>query len=559
MLIARHAGALSFAIVSLGLAVAAGCTLIAPTTAAQCHSQKDCLSLGPDFADTTCSADRLCVKKSSDERACTTNQECIQKNGGAPFTCRKSDNKCVALTSAYCPKVFADQEDLLDDNTIFVGMSTPLNPDGQEAEMAAELARFEIKRAGGLPPAVDGGPRRYLGIVACNAEQTSTAISQTFYKFLSENVQIPYAISGFATPDTIPAATHFIAHDILMTTQNSTTAVTTLDDQDLVFRLGFSDALTLRAQAPFLKSYLENQIRTEFSLAPADPVRVIILKHATDYGDQLEELRNSLSFNGKNFVDNLSAGNLEVVEFGGINDPVAYPNPDAERAKAVAETLKFKPHIVLIITSPPIISLTWLDISRQWPAGALRPYFIAGFPTMAPFMPPAMAQFPNEEARKKFFAMRSLPLDFNNDDFEKWKSRLIVKFPALVGQAIGTSQAVIYDGVYMFAYSLTAIKNAPINGHELSRGLRRVADASGGLTINWGTDDYSKAIATLSSGGSISYRGPIGSYGFDAAGDHPGNPEVFCFGPPPSRLPVSSGYSFDTRTQSSVGSVTNCN
>lgn len=540
-------------------AASGACTAIVDGGATQCRSQADCLAKGPEFAETTCNEQRVCVKITTDERACTTNQECIDKNGGAPFTCRKSDGKCASLLSTFCPRVFADKEDLVDDNTVYIGHTSPANPDGQQAEAAVELARSEIKRSGGLAPATAGGPRRPLAIVACNAELINSSVSEVMFKHLSETVQVPYAISGFVTPDAIPAANHFAARDILMTTQNQTTALATLQDKDLVFRLGFSDAQTLGAQAPFLRDYLEARIRTEFGLAASDPVKVIILKHANDYNDQLEALRSTLRVNNMSFTENLQAGNLQIVGYGGFEDPISFPNPDAERAKAVAATVAFKPHLVLITTSPPIVALTWTDIQRQWQGGdATRPFIISGFPTMAPFMPPQMAAFPNETARKRFFAMRTLPFDFKQEDFDLWLSRLLVKSPELVGQPIGTTAPIIYDGVYMFAYSLAAIGNAPVRGPELSRGLRRVANASGGQPVRWGPEDFSKAETALAAGGSVSYVGPIGSYGFDPQGEHPGNPEVFCFGPPPTRTPKSSGYSYDVRTSTSVGSVTKC-
>lgn len=552
----KTAGAASCLTIACALVA---CTAIVDPSATQCRSQQDCLSRGPEFAETTCTVDRVCVKIVTDARACRTNQECIDKNGGAPYTCRKSDGKCAPLLSTFCPRIMADKEDLVDDNTVYIGHTSPANPDGQQAEAAAELARSEIKRAGNMPPATPGGPRRPLAIIACNAELIAPGVSETMFKHLSETVQVPYAISGFVTPDAIPAANHFSQRDILMTTQNQATALTTFADKDLVFRLGFSDDVTLSAQAPFLRDYLEAKMRADFGLSPTDPVKVIILTHTTDYNDQLEALRQSLRVNNLSFTENQQAGNLQVVTYGGFEDPISFPNPDAERAKAVSAAVKFKPHLVLITTSPPIVALTWTDLQRQWQgADNTRPYVIGGFPTMAPFMPPAMAQFPNETARKRFFAMRTLPFDFNPADFETWISRLFVKSPELVGQPIGTTAPIIYDGVYMFAYSLAAIGNSPVKGPELSRGLRKVADASGGIEIKWGPEDYSKAEAALSAGNSIAYKGPIGSYGWDAKGDHPGNPDVFCFGPPPTRTPKSSGYSYDIRTQKSVGTVTNC-
>ncbi len=536
---------------------ASGCLAIAEVTAAQCHSQRDCLGLGPEFADTTCSTEGVCMKIVTDSRSCQTNQECIDKNGGAPYTCRHSDKKCVNLLSTECPRLYIDKEDLVNDNTIFIGMTSPANPDGQQAEAGAELARKEIKILNGMPPITPDGPRRPLGIVACNAELTSPGITEAMYTHLSEDVQVPYAIAGFTSQDSIPAATHFIKHNILMTTQNQVTALSKLADNDLVFRLGFSDDQTLSAQAPFLKDYLEARIRTDFALTATDPIRIMILKNASDYNEQLEKLRTTLVFNqGKSFDQNLTDGNLKVVNYGGIGDPINFPNPDGERGNAVAAAKNYKPHLVLIVSNPPVVALTWLDLMRQWPvAQQPLPFVIAGFPTMAPFMPPVMAQFPSDEARRKFFAMRSLPVDFKKEEFDNWISKLQTKFPELVGQPIGTTAPIIYDGVYMFAYALTAIQDAAIDGTSLARGLRKVAGATGGLSVHWGPDDFGKATAALKAGNDISYVGPIGSYGFDPAGDHFGNPEVFCFGKAPTRLPQSSGYSYSPKTNASVGTV----
>src|SRR5688500_2447577 len=79
-----------------------GCAVSTVEDSTQCRSQADCLAKGPEFADTTCTKARVCEKIAIVAASCTTNAECIDRNGGAAFTCRKSDSKCVSLTTPQC-------------------------------------------------------------------------------------------------------------------------------------------------------------------------------------------------------------------------------------------------------------------------------------------------------------------------------------------------------------------------------------------------------------------------------------------------------------------------
>ena len=65
------------------ISLGGACSAIVDATATQCRSQQDCLGRGPEFVDTTCSAERVCVKIEAAVQACKTNQECVDQNGGA--------------------------------------------------------------------------------------------------------------------------------------------------------------------------------------------------------------------------------------------------------------------------------------------------------------------------------------------------------------------------------------------------------------------------------------------------------------------------------------------
>src|SRR4051812_2374028 len=85
--------AVVFAIVAIG--GAQGCSVVTNETAVQCTSEKECLDLGPEFANTTCDAVTKTCKKVEAPVECNTNAECGQK---APNSiCRKRDHKCVQV------------------------------------------------------------------------------------------------------------------------------------------------------------------------------------------------------------------------------------------------------------------------------------------------------------------------------------------------------------------------------------------------------------------------------------------------------------------------------
>ena len=107
----------------------------------------------------------------------------------------------------------------------------------------------------------------------------------------------------------------------------------------------------------------------------------------------------------------------------------------------------------------------------------------------------------------------------------------------------------------MFAYALAVIKNAPVKGPELARGLRKVATQ--GSIGEGGPLDYSKGLALIAGGTNVQYFGVAGSYIFDAQGDHDLVSEMVCMTAKGGRADKNRvlGWTYDPRTNVSRGVV----
>lgn len=561
---------------------AVACTLATDATSTQCRSQADCLSRGPEFADTTCTAARVCEKIAYPDKACTKNQECIDQNGGAPYTCRRSDGKCVSLLSANCQTLFADKEDLIDDNLVVIGATLPFDENGRQANFAIELARKEIKRAGGLAAATPGGPRRPLGIVTCTGEHSSLASGLAMFGHMADDLQVPYVLGPFTSQLMSRGLDIFISRGVLATTQNSMIEIGTVADNDLVFRVNFGDDLFVKTLNAFIPSFIEPAVRndeycannpsppnppcTPFNLAPGEPLRIGLMATVDQPGQAVTaSIGQNIRFNGKSVTENLADGNFAIFNVGNPADPIGHPSPEAERNVGISQAIAFKPHLVMYVGTPIDANvlggdLGWLSLNRAWPTGPgapPRPYgamVIAGW--VGPVIPlVGQSGALGPESRRKFFGTRGLAYGWNPAEFGQWVQGLKLQFPEAAGATVVPLAAMSYDRVYEFAYALAAIGNAPVKGSELSVGLRKIAGTGGGKVIKWGPAQYSEALAEIAAGKNIEYVAVDGKVNFDAQGLRPGFGDVYCV-PLRSGMiqgPQPSGFNYDPQLDKVIG------
>lgn len=552
MLITRRALS-TLTILVLGV-VPGACALSTNSTSSQCHSQQDCLSRGPEFADTTCSPERVCVKLAVQGRACNTHRECADRNGGAPFIC-SADGRCVGLLTPECQRVFADKDDLVNDNTIFIGNIDIGNIDGATTEQSIDLARAEIKKqlAGGLPPAKPGGAKRPIAIVSCTTEPFpqsglgSQAETDRALDHLYNDLKVPAHIGPFAAAMVLRGAQAAVDHNVLMVTQNSADGLSAIADNDLVFRSGFPDREQVSVLGHFLDDILIQKVY-DLNIAPAgDPIRIALI---------LDNNQTGVSENVAKVVKH----DYKVFSLGTPNDFINQPNTQPFYSKVTVDLLAYKPHIVLWGVPPGHVNSFFVPLARAWPAAIPRPFHVTLVAAWSNFMVAALAQLP-DVVRQRYYGVQTEGPGFQQADLDLLTQNLRFRFPELATQSTGIPTVVNYDAVYMLAYAIVALADQPLTGPNLAKGVRRVADASGGTVIPWGAPGLSDGFAALGKGQNLTFTGVSGQFLFDKAGDRPGNPEIFCVtqaGGRPNNV-VSSGYSIDSATGTPRGALTNCN
>jgi hypothetical protein len=536
------------------------CTIVTNETSTQCRSQQDCLDRGPEFVDTTCTTQRVCERIKVDEKACATNAECIDRAGGVPSICRKSDGRCVSLVNSFCQVVHADKSQLLDENLVYVGVTVPTVEIGRLADATTEMARQEINRAGGLAPATPGGPRRPIATITCSGEQLSPPLAAGQYKFLAEQAQVPFAIGPMVSGRVVPAANEYIPHGVLSMNSNSLVELSDVESKGLVYRAGFSEADEVKIYSDLLKDYLQPTLLASGQLAAGEAVRIAVIRDPGEGIGTTALISKTLVMNGANALDPANANNYKIFDGPDPNDPINYPNPEALAASVIQGLLALKPHVVLqtgalrqTLTLYPGFVNAWVRTM----AGAPQPYWIVSIPSTSTVLPGILAGLKNDEARSKILGLRMFPFDFNPKDLGAFSQAFLLANPDL-NSPLSLPAWTYYDSMYMFAYAAAAIGNANFTGPELSRGVLRVAGTGGGVPINWGPTDYSKALATLAGGGQIAYRGIIGTYTFnDKTIDHPGFVDLYCIpkvngvpGPP-----TRTGYTYDPVAGMAKGSV----
>jgi hypothetical protein len=539
------------------------CTLSTETTATQCRSQDDCLSRGPEFANTTCSAQRVCVQQAIVEKACTKNAECIERNGGAPYTCRKNDGRCVPLLSNECPLVFGSTAELLNDNAVYVGVTGPPEPAGTVTAGAIEFARDEFKRTvDGLPPTKPGGPRRPVIAIFCNAEAVvgggtiATAEAQANH---IADIRAPVLIGNISNSSQLPTVNRVILpRQLLHLASSGLQEFTDLVDNDLVFRMRTPNLLTKGLIQPYIAA-IEARAEGDGVRLTGEPLRVAVARTSDPTGLSMSNATVPLlNFNGKDAQTNLAEGNLKIFDYGNPNDKLGQPDAYQKIPGAITGIQAFAPHVIIHCAPPPSIGVFFGPMMRTWPAGTQIPYTFAFLDFWTALVGNAMGAPPamNDLVRKRYTGVRNTGAGYVPADEDALNLSIAIFRPDLA-TLLRTSPfgSFGYDSFYVFALAATAIGDEPLIGANLAKGVRKLTT---GERINWGSADLPKALTILQNGGSIEYRGVQGLYNFDANGDRAGVSEAICLGTPPARAITGTGFKYDQSTNTVTGSLTLC-
>lgn len=555
-----HTSRLVALILASAAVLSASCTAVTDATSSQCHTQAECWSRGPEFANTTCSPERVCVPIKTVAVACTTNKQCLDASGGAPSTCRKSDGACVALKSAQCPTVFAKPQELVDDNTIFFGLSVPIDANGVIQTAMIEFAQDEVRRTTtGLPPLRPGGPRRPVAWVVCNSDAVigggtvQTAIAQAQHLV---DVGVVASLGPLTSDSILPAATNVnIPNGVLTLYPGSVGAASFLDDKDTVFRTGFTAALGAAHATSLFDTFLATQLVADGIVPAGEKIRVAVIQQEEVIGLALSDhLSKNLRFNGMTFTENAAAGFLKVFSTGDPNDPVHSPDAFAKIPQALTGAQAFLPHVILYAGGPSMVPSVLVPMSKGWIAAtsdAPFPYQVSFNPGWAGVVGGAFGGIP-DVARKRYLGVNVTAIDAVPADTATLAVNLSLFKPEFTGLSIVPFGPIAYDSAYLAMYAAASLgPDEALSGANMSKAIRKL---SAGTVVNWGTADLPKAFAALQAGGGIEYRGVGGTYKFDKNGDRAGLATVTCVTAPPFTSKPSK-FTFNNDTQTAQGTL----
>lgn len=562
----------------LGLAwVLAACSLLVERGGEQCSSDGDCASKGAAFAGMTCSADKICVKGSGVNEGgpdapidpdggdsgdafvgeCTTNQQCIDKNGGAAAICRKDTLGCVKLLNTDCDAVTSSAatgtelkgaDAVRDDATIVIGAVLPLTgangPRNLARVDAIVLAISEImNRTAGLPPAAGTTARRPVAVLRCNELDTvnpppaKLAPARAAEHLLS--VGVP-AVVGGGTSGTTVALTPLLAKKgvFLIAPSATSPSLTNADDDGLLWRTAPSDAL----QSIPLADRIQN-------LAPDNgSKRVAILYKSDAYGQGLFGKAVTLvTRGGKALSDPSNAAFAYLKQY----DPAA-----ADQSAIVAEILALnpRPDVISILGTTEGITTLLTPIEAGWGGGA-RPQYVlsdglkgAGI-TAAVTADEAGA---NTGLRGRVVGTApGRPTATTNAFYLRYEP----KYGNSQSRAFGTAGA--YDAAYVIMYGIAATADKPVTGKNIAAG---VAQLVGGSTIiDVGPDGVNDAFQKLSAAAKVDLNGASSPLNFDlAVGESPADIEVWCVSPNIPTATLSTSPLFFDAAQAKMSGAFSC-
>lgn len=523
------------------LAATPSCILIIDRSAAQCEGDGDCAA----FPGTVCSEAQVCV-----EPSCATHQECVDRLGEL-HVCVQPSGVCKAMLSPQCQVV---EGDYTAEGAILLGVVVPTGGEnaaqGQSITNSVRLAQAEFQQiANGLPPAPGSSARRPLALIGCNDNSDGdTAVAASAHLVsLGVPAIIGAAFSGLtirmATEVTIPGQT------LLISPSSTSVAITDLDDQGLVWRTAPSDtfqALSITRYVP----QIEQAVRTELGLMPADRVKLAILHKGDAYGSGLgRAVEQGLTLNGVPALDPSNTGSYLRFDYGDPDNPAAGP---VRYTEAVQQAIGLAPHVLLILGTGESVIEVLGPIEAGWTEAAYRARHVLSDGGTIPQLWETVVGT-DDALRRRITG--TIP-GTSNPRFLAFRGEFNTQFnDGTSPDVIGAAGA--YDATYLLAYSATALGATPISGPALAEGLSKMVPP--GQPVDVGTAAINSTLTLLAGGGAIDFNGASGPLDFDVStGEAPSDIQIWCMPPGPgnaAQSAVASGLYLDAASGMLSGSI----
>jgi serine/threonine-protein kinase len=483
-------------------------------------------------------------------RQCNTNRECISKLGTASI-CRQSDGTCASLASPDC-KVLADDVDIANDKTVWIGTMFPLTvepeKDGVGNARAVDLARQDFTRtmgAIGLQP--DSGYTRPFGVISCDDGADASRAA----RHLVDDVAVPAVIGFRSSRELIDLAESlFLPRGLVaITALNTSPLIATLphpsEGPRRIWRTTYDSAQTAWPLAAFVEDVLEPHVRTTPGVDASKPLRVALLRTDSRTLPFSEVFFRALRFNGRSALDNGKSYREFVVE----------PSEDAATAfrTALDEVLAFAPHVLVFegAVDAGVERAKLLDpLEASWPSDRRwRPTYVK----IEPLVDEDIAFVGSSADRRR--RMFGLTMASNTPTNARLVMHYNQTFHADITRTLSPNTA--YDAFYMLAYAVYALGDQPATGSNIARAFSRLLPP--GKPIEVGPSNIFDAFNTLRAGQNIDLVGSSGSLDFDTTtGQAPTDDVILCVGVDDkgnASESVESGLVYDATAKKLVGKL----
>jgi serine/threonine-protein kinase len=479
---------------------------------------------------------------------CSTNAQCVEQHGGAPFLCKKDDGVCVSLASEDCT-VHAERDDLASEDTVWFGGLVPRKVQpwkamGDGDANGVELARLDFAATTGSKGAqATLGKIRRFGVVSCD----DTDNAERAVRHLVDDVHVPAIIGFYSAPELIDVVPILAKGEVLaVVSMTNNPVLTTLPTREggprMVWRTTNSNAQAADAVGVLVPELLEKELRAiPGAVTKQRPLRVALVRaKARAQWLVSDAIFAKLRFNGRSAVEN-GSDYREIVFDAGAQDGGA--------ATVVADLVAFAPHVVIFDGGAAVAKHVVFPVEEAWQAGVpYRPRWVA-----LTALPVEVFAFvgTNAERRRRFWALT------NTSAFET-NARFVQHYNEAFSPPVTRSTApnASYDAFYLLAFASWTI-DGPVTGPALARAFARLVPP--GTPLQVGTSHIFDAFAALRRGEKLDLQGATGPLDFDlATGEARVDQDILCVGVDDHGVAadsISSGLVFDSATQTLRGAI----
>lgn len=509
---------------------------------------------------------------------CTTNAQCTAKlsAGGTtvPAVCvQEPAPKCVQLTSPDCTTITGNY---MDDSAVLIaslgattGAQAATNLARQQSAIMAVEEINASNASGGILQSTTPGDARKLVMLSCDANANLPRAAS----HLINELHVPAIVGPNLSQDTIDLTlgkperglpSSATAGTVLMSPSAVASAIATIPDNGLSFMMVPSDI----QRVPLMENrinFLETQLRTRHM--PAS-IKLAIYYRGDALGQGTRDGLNTLTINGVSLAAAINAGKAREDQY----DPLATDN-----SALIRSYIDFQPDIIVVIGTAEAVTYFTKPLEAAWPTGTgapPRPFYVAIDSTKVPELLTQVTGVAGADERKRWSGTGITPTPESQQAFTSFQVAYGQRWKDMAGnaaQATVSGMGPAYDAVYTIALSLVG-KRDWVRGSMITAGMPRLAnnpqmcttDLAGFQEPCFSISEHSRTLyqnmSMLLGSQKVSEIGTFGRLEWDAQGAKTsGVIELWCIGGTDVKpVYVSSGQTYDVKTQTTAGANTQC-